>query len=270
MKLNKFILGLLFVVAGLLTSCDQDNVGAKYTPSTQNISFEMETPEQMVVKTSSVEIPIRVIRSLSESSYTAHYSISGNEDGYFSDPNNGSITFETGQTVCIIKLTAQDLEGGEEYECTLNLSEEDIATADEILNNAKSKTTIKVKRDFEWESLGVGHFTSKSFLDEWNVEVEKAVGINVYKMKDLFQTGADVIAKIKDDNTVEVKPQFAWTDNTYGKISVVGNYDGKNSGYAGVYVPGDKTIQMYLNHYVPSWGFVDGSYGTFEETLILP
>lgn len=270
MKSRKLIIGLIIVVAWLLTSCNQDNVGAKYTPTTQNISFEIETPEHILAKESSIEVPVRVIRSLSDGSYTAHYTITGNEDGYFSDPNNGSITFEAGQTIAIIHLTLKNMEGGEEYECTLNLSDEDIATADEILNNAKPKTTIRVKCDYEWEACADGYFYSYSFEDEWDEELEKAVGFNVYKMKDLFEEGADVIVKIKDDNTVEVKSQFAWTDSSYGKIYVIGNYDDKNNGYAGIYIPEEKKVLMYLNHYIPGWGIIDGSYGTFEEVLILP
>lgn len=270
MKSKKTLFGLIVMVAGLMASCNQDNVGATYTPTTQNISFEIEKPDQILAKGASVEIPIRVIRALSDGSYTAHYTISGNENGYFIDPNNGSITFEAGQTIFVINLTAQNMELGEEYECALNLSEEDIATADEILNNVISKTVIKVKRDYEWEACEDGYFYSESFDDEWTEELEKAVGYNTYKMKDLFEKGVDVIVSIKDDNTIEVKSQFAWTDNTYGKISVIGNYDNKNTGFAGIYVPGEKKVRMYLNHYVPSWGFVDGSYGTFEEVLILP
>ena len=270
MKSKKLIIGLFVLVAWLLTSCNQDNVGAKYTPTTQNISFEIEKPEQIVANGTSIEVPVRVIRLLSDDSYTAHYTITDNEDGYFSDTNNGSVTFEVGQTISLIYLTIKNMEGGEEYQCTLNLSEEDIATADEILNNVKPKTVIRVKCDYEWEACADGYFYSSSFEEEWGVELEKAVGFNVYKMKDLFEEGADVVVKIKDDNTIEVKPQFAWTDSSYGKIYVIGNYDDKNKGFAGIYEPEEKTVRMYLNHYIPSWGFIDGSYGTFEEVLILP
>ena len=62
MKSKKTIFGLIVMVAGLMASCNQDNVGATYTPTTQNISFEIEKPDQILAKGASIEIPIRVIR----------------------------------------------------------------------------------------------------------------------------------------------------------------------------------------------------------------
>ena len=267
MKLSKYILGSLVMVAGLLTSCNQDNIGGVYTPTGQNVSFEVEEPAQILASSSSVDnIAIRVIRSLSEGSYTAHYTISGNEDGIFVDKNGGQITFEDGQTVAVVNLSAQNMEGGEEYEISLNLSDADVATADKVLDNANAKTVISVKCDYVWGEKAMGYEQSQFFGQEWDQPIQKAQGFNVYKVLSPFADGLDYVVKINSDNTVEVKMQHVWNHSSYGKIYVVGDYDEKGSGFAGYYYPEQKAIVMYLY-----WCLADGrGFGTYQEVLFLP
>ena len=265
MKLNKYILGLSVMVAGLLTSCDQDNVSAIYEPTNQNISFEAEGPQPILVKAGqTVEVPVIVSRSISEGSYTAHYSVSGSD--VFADSNNGTVTFEPGQTMAVIKLIASGLEGGEVYECTLSLSDADVATADKGLGSQVAKSVITLKADYVWGEKVMGHQQSQFFSAEWDQPMQKAQGFNVYKVLEPFADGLDMIFKINSDNTVEVKDQWVWTHSTYGKVYVVGDYDDKGEGFAGYYYPDDNVVLLYLYWYIPGVG----GFGTFGELIYLP
>ena len=172
------------------------------------------------------------------------------------------ITIEAGQTIFVINLTAQNMELGEEYECALNLSEEDIATADEILNNVICKTVIKVKRDYEWEEMGTGKLTSESMGDDsgnpstWEVQVLKAKGYDVYKAVDCYEKGYDVMFKVNSDNTVTVPQQKAWTYTGHGPVAVVGT--GTKTG---------NVLDCKLHHIVLS---LNHDLGAYSEILTLP
>lgn len=267
MKIGKYIIGLSFMVVGLLTSCNQDNVGAIYTPTSQNVSFEFDEPSQVLAKSSSVDVPVRVTRSLTDGSYTAHYTISGNEDGIFSDANGGQVTFEDGQAVAVINLKAQNMEGGEEYDVTLNLSDADVATADKNLNNSNAKTVISVKCDYAWGEKLKGHQMSQFFGGaDWDQFIQKAEGFNVYKLLEPYDEGLDMIFKINSDNTVEVKAQWVWNYPDYGKVYVVGDYNDDASGFAGYYYPDDNAVLIYLYWFVPDLG----GWGTYADIIYLP
>lgn len=267
MKISKYIIGLSFMVVGLLTSCNQDNVGAIYTPTSQNVSFESDEPSQVLANSSSVDVPVRITRSLTDGSYTAHYTISGNEDGIFNDANGGQVTFEDGQAVAVINLKAQNMDGGEEYKVTLNLSDADVATADKNLNNSNAKTVISVKCDYVWEDFGTGGWESTLFGDEWDQPLMKAKGFNVYKVLDLYDEGVDLIVKVNSDNTVEVKYQYVYNYDQYGKLYAIGNYDGTYSGFAGYYYPDYNAILMQLCFTLPK---IEVELGTIPEVLYLP
>lgn len=266
MKVSKYIIGLSVMVAGLLSSCDQDNIGGIYTPTNQNISFEGEYDSEYVITPApSTPFTIRVVRATTEGSYTAHYTISGNDDGYFTDQNNGTVTFADGQAAADVTISINTPEAGTEYSCTLTLSEADVATADKSLH-AYSTKKINVICDYDWVEVPDGTYQSSFFSESWRQPMLKANGYNVYKLLSLYQEGYDITISIDSDNSVTVKRQVAWVDSTYGKISIVGDYNDDASGFAGYYYPEDNAALMYLYHFVPGVG----GFGTFPAVLFFP
>ena len=105
MKHIKF-LAIALVAMLTLASCSTDQEGPIYTPMSENVSLSTET-QSYQTQESSLEIPVRFVRSDASKEYTAHYNISTTADKVFSDPNNGEVTFKAGEGVAIVTLKAR-------------------------------------------------------------------------------------------------------------------------------------------------------------------
>ena len=264
--MKKYILGLAVLAGGLFASCDTDNIGAEYSSTAQNISFENDKPATVVTKASSITVPVNIVRSNVNGEYTAHYSLSSEDAGIFTDSNNGSVTFAAGEWSKTINLNVANMKGGTLYTCKLALSDADALTADTVLHKENNiETVISVMCDYNWVSLGEGAFTSNMFGDAWAVEVMKAEGINVYKLVSPYTDGLDMIVKVDADNKIWIEEQHVWNHNTYGKAYAVGNASGEKDGFAGTYDPATKTLTFDIELHVSA-----GSFGTETETLVLP
>ena len=265
--MKKYLFGLALFAGLALTSCNTDNEGALYHPSVQNVSFEASAPAQITVSSSSTEIPVRLVRAQTTDAYTAHYTLT-DPKGIFTDANGGQVTFEKGMAEAIITLKANNMEIGNAYSATLQLSEADKAQADTLTNSAIAKTTISVMCDYNWVSVGKGHYDSPEWWeDSYDVNIVLAEGTSpkLYKIIGLFASGYDIKFTISDDNKVMVPKQASFKDSTYGVASLVGDADGKAAGYAGLYDPATKKATFTLKHTVSA-----GSFGTFTDVLTMP
>lgn len=265
--MKKYLFGLALFAGLALTSCNTDNEGALYHPSVQNVSFEASAPAQITVSSSSTEIPVRLVRAQTTDAYTAHYTLT-DPKGIFTDANGGQVTFEKGMAEAIITLKANNMEIGNAYSATLQLSEADKAQADTLTNSAIAKTTISVMCDYNWVSVGKGHYDSPEWWeDSYDVNIVLAEGTSpkLYKIIGLFEAGYDIKFTISDDNKVNVPAQASWKHSSYGVVTLVGDADGKAAGYAGLYDPATKKATFTLKHTVSA-----GSFGTFTDVLTMP
>ncbi|MDY6205382.1 MAG: hypothetical protein SPI30_01335 [Prevotella sp.] len=266
-RLNKFLLGAALLAVGILSSCNTDNEGRLYTPTNSNVTLENAAPATIQSYETSKDIVVRVFRSTTAGEQTVAYSFTPDTDGIFTDTNGGQATFADGSGVALITIKAENMERGSTYGFTITLDEALKSTIDTVTNHANYTTTVSVFCDYNWVSVdGKGSLVSAAFGETWEVDLMKAEGYNVYKVLSMYAENVDVIFEIADDNSVTVASQYAWDSSDYGKVYVVGDVNGDQSGVAGTYSADSKTVTLSLNHYVPGVG----SFGTFVDVLTLP
>lgn len=163
MKHIKF-LAIAFVAMLTLASCSTDQEGPIYTPMSENVSLSTKT-QSYQTQESSLEIPVRFVRSDASKEYTAHYNISTTADKIFSDPNNGEVTFKAGEGVAIVTIKAENMQKGTTYKAKLTLSDADVALKDTVTNNMLTESTISIMCDYEWEDAGTVSFTDATFAE---------------------------------------------------------------------------------------------------------
>lgn len=266
--MKKYILGFALLAGFALTSCNTDNEGAIYTPSFQNVSFEVENGSQIMTSNSTLTIPVRLVRASTTGTYTAHYTLIPNNEGIFTDGSGGQVTFEDGNAEAFATINAANMVKGYEYKAMLKLSDADVAQKDTITNSAIYTTIINVKCDWNWLTVGKGHYDSPEWWEEdFDVDIVTAEGASpkLYKILGLFASGYDIEFTITDDNKVMVPKQGSWKHSSYGVVSLVGDADGKAAGYAGPYDPATKKATFTLKHTVSA-----GSFGTFTDILTMP
>ena len=153
------------------------------------------------------------------------------------------------------------------YSCTLNLSEQDAATANTEFGEQVTTTKVNVMCDYNWVNLGNGFYSSPEWWEEeFDVPVYHAEGTNIYRLMGLFQNGYNIDFTINADNTVTVPGQPSWVHSSYGAVWLVGDANDTADGYAGTYDPATKVVTFILYHYVPGVG----GFGTFTDTLTMP
>ena len=262
MKLGKYILGLALIAVGL-TSCDQDNKGAIYEPTHENITF-MSAEQSTLTKEQTLEVPVAVTRSITKGTYTANVTLSEQSEGVSLKSNQ--VTFADGEGMAYATVVFSNMFPGQTYSGKLSLSAADAGTANPDFGEAVTTTTVSVMCDFDWLELGNGFYSSPEWWEEeFDVPIVQAKGTNIYRMIGLFQTGYDVEFTIEGDK-VYVASQPSWVHSSYGKIYLVGDANDNADGYAGPYDAATKKVTFILYHYVPGLG----GFGTFVDTLTMP
>lgn len=271
MKLGKFILGLAVVLAAGLTSCDTDNVGAIFEPKAKNITFMLAETNNLT-KENNYTVPVTLSRSIINDAYTANveikeaYCVNATGDTVPATDNvklqSPQAAFAAGESFATVNVEFVNMAPGCNYTCVLGLSDADAATANEI-GSQIANTDVNVMCDFNWESIGNGHYISPEWWEEeFDVPIEHAKGSNIYRMIGLFQNGYDIQFTIEGDK-VYVPLQGSWVHSSYGVVSLQG-WAGEND-YAGPYDAATKTCTLALRHTVSA-----GSFGTFVDYLVMP
>lgn len=260
MKLNKYILSLCVSVATLLSACDTDNEGAIYGGGDNaGITFELATQSVSFPSTGYEGFDVEVLRAKTAGELTIDVTASLVNGGELEPlPSTISVpstlTFKDGEFKTNIHVSVGDITPGQNYQIIINLPETH-ANIDFI-----GSKTVTIFRDYTYSVLGTGTFQSTAMAEEgqdyaeWEVEVQKANQVEWYKAIGLYEEGLDVVFKV-NSNEVTVDSQPAWTDATYGKVHVAGSGKLENG-----------VIAVKLEHSIPGVG----SYGSYNETLILP
>ena len=144
----------IFLVAALalfLSACDKQNVGALYTPTSQNISFDTkELKEAFFTSADTIDVAIPLYRSLSTSEYSLSYVFTDiNTSNCFTDVTGGTLTFAKGETCAYIKIHGQNLVKGVEYPLSITLDSLAVATADTLITSVPA-IKFYVFCDYTW------------------------------------------------------------------------------------------------------------------------
>lgn len=236
----------MFAVLGI-ASCDTDNVGAIYTPTMQNVSFEVE---EMSALTSdeSYTTTVRLTRNVSAGAYTAHLILDTEDEGIFSIENAGAIEFADGQNVAYAKVIASKMQKGHNYVADVLLSDADVERADTITNMAITACQVSVMCDYNWVKAGKGMFNDILWSEStFPVDILNAEGTNIYRIV-TGQIG-DIEFTLANDGTLGFKDgvvtaysssyQMYWYGSKYPDYCYVTNDNGHITFTAFVLYGGD-------------------------------
>lgn len=195
------IIAVAFASMLALASCNTDQEGATYTPTSETVSLPT-TEQSYTTDQEEFSVPVRFTRANTKSEYTAHYTLETETAANFSDPNNGQVTFKAGEGTTIVTLKVSNMKKGATYAATVSLSAEDQAKADTITASANFQTAISVMCDYEWEEAGTATFIDNIFGEEIGIEGlsvmhAKTTEFNLYKLVAPYQTiyGSDSFKK---------------------------------------------------------------------------
>jgi len=261
MKMYKYIIGLM-MFAGLVTSCNTDNIGGVYTPTAQNISFVSDEAVNTLTSESDIEVTIGLLRNITKGEYTAHYTLTSEQEGVFTDLNGGTVTFADGSAKAYVTLKLNGMEKGNEYKATLTLSDADIETADENIGKPTVITSVIVMCDYDWVPAGTCTFydntIDESTLTAEGVSVENALGTNLYRLVDAYKSIPD--AGLLDSG-------ISFTLNDDGTFDIVRDAEGV---ITNVSLKGTAYPIVWLDKYAPDYcnTAVEGNLYTTNALII--
>ena len=254
MKLGKYILGLALVAVGL-TSCDQDNMGAIYEPTQANISFIQEGQSTLTDQTS-IEVPVAIGRAVTNGAYTATLTLTDNDDNVSLKSNQ--VTFADGEGMAYAVVVINNMQQGNTYSGTINLSDTDKATANTEFGSQITSTTVEVMCDYNWIPAGTCTFTDYTWDSDpytaENVPIINGEGSNVYRIVSPLAACYD--ASYADGRGDTANWQFYL--NSDGSISCD---EGASLNYWGYY--------MYFTNDYPSYCYIEQDGNTYGVNFLL-
>jgi hypothetical protein len=127
--------------------------------------------------------------------------------------------------------------------------------------------TFTITRDFVWEYLGEGVFTSWLFGESWTQPVYRGEGTHLYKLTDCIAKGYDITFELTEDDMHLAKPigkvETGYVHSNYGMISAENGTDGE--GNLLDIVREDNIIYLPLKYTVSA-----GSFGSDYDSIELP
>lgn len=166
-----------------------------------------------------------------------------------------TVDFAAGESVKEVKVTF-DIPVGSTLSFDISIPEE------EGYIYANNTITVNITRDYTWQDIGTGIYTSSAFGQSWPQAIQKAKEANVYKLLDCITEGYPMIFTLSDDNQSLVEWDIQATgyeEDGYG-MTYFAAKDMKRNGNELVF-----TVQLLVS-YNGGWG----SFGDFTETLQFP
>ena len=214
--INKISVLLCLLSVVMFTSCDQENEGEIYNGATNEITGVTFTSGSLSAVTVTADSPYAYIDLFRANGDVAE---SGNvtmtvtvDDNIFEDLLKvEGYVFEEGQTQTTIKIDASALAVGLKVNVSLKLNAESSVTA-------VTETKFAISKDYSWEPLGTGLWTDGLICSifnvdagvQWEVDVEKAVGFDVYRM--VNANGLGVCPWDEGESEVTVNPCYITID----------------------------------------------------------
>lgn len=253
--ITKYSLGLLSLGL-LMASCDQDIEGTLFDSSGKNqysVGAKVRTVEMLPEDNNSFKVEIARVDAATSTTVSVVLELgNGVPSGTFRLKSN-LVDFNVGEYVGYAEVVYDDIDELSptgQYKMTLKVAAEDASPSNYV------SMAITAFRKLTYEHIGTGELNSSAFGGAWPIEVMKAKEGDVYILKEMYDIGYDVQLVIVD-GMATISAQAAWKHGTYGDIYVETVEPAAVNG---------KTIVMMIDHFVPNLG----SFGEFEEVLILP
>jgi hypothetical protein len=224
--INKIAFMLMLLVAGCLTSCDQDNEGPLYTEG--GVTFLASTASNQSVPANNPTFTLDVYRGDTSSALTGSPSVSATVKETKQELAGCSVSnfsFQPGENHTTITVDVSPLEIGYTLSVTVTLPD-DLVTA-----GCVSATSLTVNKEYTWVDLGKGTYTD-NFISgvTYGVEIQKAEGFDRYRALQPYvetmanddgewgdwiaTTSADYVEFwTEDDGTINFDP--IWTGANY-------------------------------------------------------
>ena len=124
-----------------------------------------------------------------------------------------------------------------------------------------------ITRDFVWEYLGEGVYTSWLFGESWPQPVYRGEGTHLYKLPGCFAEGYDIEFELTEDDQHLAKPiatqETGYVDDSYGMISLTNGVGEDGNPYD--IAREDNIIYLPIKYIVSA-----GSFGTNYDSIELP
>jgi len=220
----------LFMIAGV--SCDQDNISTKYDLTNEAVSF-LNSSCAIAVAADQTSVSYKIVRGNTNGSLELPIQATYNTD-VFTLPT--SVVFEDGSGEAILTIPLENAEIGITYAISLQFDSAKVSPSGFF------KTTVNVKKEYIWEPYGTGQWldgiipaifnVGADGVGPYPVELDKAEGLEVYRMKNPYGFGVYVYTA-EDEPTRD--PHYIIVDATNPSSVVLdGTAVGEGNGIIGI------------------------------------
>jgi len=246
-----------YLGAGLLlftAACSQTQEGDQYTPNKDDAkaihfiqsSIQKEFPQDAVQGVINVEIA----RPGNKGAYKVYLATKDDDYELFSVPAEATIPDGSHSVTVPVEVDLSNFVMGSNYKTTLYICCREARPGDNAAQVAQysDKVTLSATYELEWETLyrttGEGeeipqlatyHYNGYYSGRDSGLEVEKAVGANIFRLKD-WASGVTFKFVLHDDNTCTVPAQsigyYNSNYNEYVYVADMAVYTGNDSAYA--------------------------------------
>ncbi len=265
-NLSKYFIASLLGLF-VLVSCEKPE-GALYSGEANKTSF-FGSKIGLILANGTLEIPIA--RTSTESELTVPVTLTAKGKG-FTDvfKISAPVKFANGEAKTYVKVAYSDFSvidpstlssTGNGLDVTVGLAYNFTLSIDKaVLSNSNvGNVDVTASSTLKFEDIGNATINSEEGWEEATIEVpiQKAVGVNVYKLIKPF--GYNNFAfMINSDNTVTCPVQAIFQHPSYGPVSL--------SSVKGTYTPSEKKVVLNVGGYTVS----AGSFGSGKEIIYLP
>lgn len=268
-------------------ACGKTQQGVIYNPGDDDAKaihfIQSSIDKEFAQDVTTGTIRVEIARPGNKGSYTVCLQNKGDDAPLFTVPDE--VTVPDGQYAVSVPVEV-DLGGlivGSSYKTTLYIRERDAAPGDDAAQVAQytDKVNISASFELEWEpfyrttgegeriqQLATYHYNGFYTGRDSGLEVEKAVGANIFRLKD-WASGVTFRFILNDDNTCTVPAQsigyYHSNYNEYVHVADMAVYTGNEAAYSSYpcTFDGKDTFSFYLIYYVSGGYFNQGT-----ETLV--
>lgn len=268
-------------------ACSKTQEGSYYTPNKDDAreihfiqsSIEKEFPQD----TETGIINVEIARAGNKGAYTINLMKKGSNADLFAIPSEVTIPDGKHSVTVPVEVNLKGGSAGANFKTTLYISDREVNPGDEgaQISQYTDKMNISASFELEWETLyrtteagekipQLATYNYKLYYSgrDSGLEVEKAVGAEIYRVKD-WASGVTFRFIRHADNSCTVPAQsigfFNTNYNEYVYVADMAVYTGNESAYASYpcTFDGKNTFTFYLIYYVTGGYFSQGN-----ETLV--
>lgn len=279
-----------YLIAALLllgTACSQTQEGALYTPNGDDAKaihfIQSSIEKEFAQDTQTGVIEVEIARTGSKGSYEIALAQKGDNSALFQIPETVTIPDGSHSVTLPVEVDMASGTAGSTFKTTLYIASREATAGDggAQISQYVDKVELSASFELEWEPFyrtnAAGEEVQQRATYHYNLfytgrdsglEVERAVGTNIYRLKD-WASGVTFRFILHDDNTCTVPAQsigyFNSNYNEYVYVADMAVYTGSDAAYASYpcTFDGKDTFTFYLIYYVSAGYFAMG-----EEQLV--